>query len=132
MEELKQLGEFKDGVFRRREPLFGKKNPTATRRSGSIINSARCVYPKPRYPQPIMMDPTNFDWVPVEGAPGVSEKLLGVFTERRSEVGLVEARRRRAYTARGKGIFLVVRGAGTVGGRRCASSPRSISSAARP
>ena len=41
MEELNKLGEFKDGVFRRREAFSARKMPTATRRSGSIITSAR-------------------------------------------------------------------------------------------
>jgi hypothetical protein len=29
--------------------------------------------PPPRYHDPIMMSPEHFDWVPVEGAPGVRE-----------------------------------------------------------
>jgi hypothetical protein len=73
------------------------------------------VYPKPRYPQPIFMDPANYEWVPVEGAPGVAEKLLGVFTERRSEAGLVKLDAGASYAARGKGVYVVTRGAGTVG-----------------
>jgi hypothetical protein len=74
------------------------------------------VYPKPRYPQPIFMDPANYEWVPVEGAPGVAEKLLGVFTERRSEAGLVKLDAGASYVARGKGVYVVTRGAGVVGG----------------
>jgi hypothetical protein len=55
--------------------------------------------------------------VPVEGAPGVTEKLLGVFTERRSEVGLLRLDAGASYEAHGKGIYLVVSGSGTVGGQ---------------
>ena len=40
-----------------------------------------------------------------------------MFTERRSEVGQVRIDAGASYTARGKGIYLVVRGAGTVGGQ---------------
>jgi hypothetical protein len=86
MRELRAEGEFKDGVFRR-----------------------RADYPKPRYPQPIFVDPANYDWVPVEGAPGVAEKLLGVFTERRSVAGLFKLDAGASYAARGKGVYVVTR-----------------------
>src|SRR5262249_42844124 len=58
----------------------------------------------------------NYEWVPVEGAPGVAEKALGVFTERRSEAGLFKLDAGASYAARGKGVCVVTRGAGSVGG----------------
>src|SRR5262249_49731413 len=64
----------------------------------------------------VFMDPANYDWVPVEGAPGVAEKLLGVFTERRSEAGLFKLDAGASYIARGKAVYVVTRGAGSVGG----------------
>ena len=88
MEELKQLGEFKNGVFRRKVPFHGRKNADGNQAIWEHHHQRPIVFPKPRYPQPIMMDPKNSVWVPVEGAPGVHEKLLGVFTERRTEAGL--------------------------------------------
>jgi hypothetical protein len=115
MEELKQLGEFKDGVFRRREPLFGKKNADGNQAIWEHHNQRPLIFPKPRYSKPIMMDPKNFAWVPVAGAPGAYEKLLGVFTERRSQAGLIKLDAGAAYTARGRGVYLVVRGAGRIG-----------------
>jgi hypothetical protein len=45
----------------------------------------------------------------------VSEKLLGVFTERRSEIRQVRVGAGASFTARGKGVYVVVRGTGTVG-----------------
>jgi hypothetical protein len=63
-----------------------------------------------------MMDPNNYAWVPVEGAPGVQEKLLGVFTERRTEAGLYKLDPGASFTATGRGVFLVLRGAGTLAG----------------
>ena len=95
MDELKSEGEFKDGVFRRRADVEGKRNLDGYQAIWEHVNDRPMVYPKPRYPQPIFMDPATYDWVPVEGAPGVAEKLLGVFTERRSEVGQVRIERRR-------------------------------------
>jgi hypothetical protein len=127
MRELKEVGEFKDGVFRRHPlpnppPLAGEGREGAGKRNmdgyqaiWEHVNARPMVYPKPRYPQPIFMDPANYEWVPVAGAPGVAEKLLGVFTERRSESSFLRLDAGASYTGRGKGVYVVTRGAGTVG-----------------
>ncbi|MGH8732654.1 MAG: efflux RND transporter permease subunit, partial [Burkholderiales bacterium] len=115
MRELKEQGEFKDGVFRRRADVEGKRNLDGYQAIWEHVNERPMVYPKPRYPQPIFMDPANYEWVPVAGQPGVAEKLLGVFTERRSESSLLRLDGGASYTARGKGVYVVTRGAGTVG-----------------
>jgi hypothetical protein len=117
MEELTAQGEFKDGVFRRRPDVAGKRNLDGYQAIWEHVNGRPMAYPKPRYPQPIFMDPATYDWVPVEDQPGVSEKLLGVFTERRSEVGQIRIDAGASYPARGKGVYVVVRGAGSVGGQ---------------
>ena len=96
MQELKREGEFKDGVFRRRADAEGKRNMDGYQAIWEHVNGRPMAYPKPRYPQPIFMDPATYDWVPVEGPSGVCEKPLGVFTERRSEAGFFKARCRRA------------------------------------
>jgi hypothetical protein len=116
MRELRAEGEFKDGVFRRRADVEGKRNLDGYQAIWEHVNGRPMVYPKPRYPQPIFVDPANYDWVPVEGAPGVAEKLLGVFTERRSVAGLFKLDAGASYAARGKGVYVVTRGAGSVGG----------------
>jgi hypothetical protein len=116
MQALRQEGEFKDGVFRRRADVEGKRNLDGYQAIWEHVNARPMVYPKPRYPQPIFMDPSTYDWVPVEGAPGVYEKLLGVFTERRSEAGFVRLDPGASLTARGKGVYVVTRGEGSVGG----------------
>jgi hypothetical protein len=115
MRELKEQGEFKDGVFRRRADVEGKRNMDGYQAIWEHVNERPMVYPKPRYPQPIFMDPANYEWVPVAGAPGVAEKLLGVFTERRSESSFVRLDAGASYTAHGKGVYVVTHGAGTVG-----------------
>jgi hypothetical protein len=115
MQALQQEGEFKDGVFRRADAA-GKRNVDGYQAIWEHVNERPMVYPKPRYPQPIFMDPANYEWVPVEGAPGVCEKLLGVFTERRSEAGFLRLDPGASFTVRGKGVYVVTRGMGTVGG----------------
>jgi len=115
MRELGALGEFKDGVFRRQADVEGKRNLDAYQAIWEHVNGRPMVYPKPRYPQPIFIDPANYQWVPVAGAPGVAEKLLGVFTERRSEAGLLRLAAGARYAGRGRGVYVVTRGAGTAG-----------------
>jgi hypothetical protein len=115
MTALESEGEFRDGVFRRRADVEGKRNMDGYQAIWERANGRPMVYPKPRYPQPIFMDPTNYRWVPVAGAPGVAQKLLGVFTERRSAASFFQLEAGAGFTARGKGVFVAVRGAGTVG-----------------
>ena len=115
MDELKQLGEFKDGAFRRREPLFGKKNADGNQAIWEHHNKRPLRFPKPRYAKPIMIDPKNFEWVPVAGAPGAYEKLLGMFTERGTKAGQIKLEAGASYTAKGRCVFLVLRGAGRIG-----------------
>ena len=115
MQALESEGEFKDGVFRRRADVEGKRNMDGYQAIWESVNGRPMVYPKPRYPQPIFMDPANYEWVAVAGAPGVYEKLLGVFTERRSEAGFLKLDAGVRYEARGKSVHVVLRGAGRIG-----------------
>jgi predicted DNA-binding transcriptional regulator AlpA len=115
MEELNKLGEFKNGAFRRKEPLWGKKNVDGNQAIWEHHHQRPIAFPKPRYPQPIMMDPKNYAWVPLDGAPGVSEKPLGVFTERRTQMGLLKLDPGASWTGMGRSAFLVLRGTGTIG-----------------
>ena len=116
MEELKAEGAFKDGIFHRRADAEGKRNLDGYQAIWEHVNRRPMVYPKPRYPQPIFIDPERYDWVPMEREPGASEKLLGIFTERRSEVGLLRIEAGATYTARGNGLYVALRGAGGIGG----------------
>jgi hypothetical protein len=116
MQELRQHGEFQDGVFRRRADVEGKRNLDGYQAIWEHVNGRPMLYPRPRYPQPIFMDPASYRWVPVEGRPGVGEKLLGVFTERRSEAGFLRLDPGASHVARGKGVYVVIRGVGTVAG----------------
>jgi hypothetical protein len=75
------------------------------------------VYPKGRYDAPIYADAKNFEWAPVRGAPGVSEKLFGVWTERRTEAGLLRLAAGARHDVRGRGVYLVLAGAGECDGK---------------
>jgi hypothetical protein len=115
MDALRKLGEFKDGVFRRHAPFHGKKNADGNQAIWEHHHQRPIVFPKARYPQPILMDPRNFAWVALDDAAGVHEKLLGVFTERRTQARLIKLDAGACYAAPANGVYLVLRGAGTVG-----------------
>jgi hypothetical protein len=74
-------------------------------------------YPKPRYRDPIMLDPENYDWVVVAGSPGVRQKPLGTFTERECSAVMIEVAPGTTWRAAGASVYLVLSGAGTVGGQ---------------
>jgi hypothetical protein len=117
MAELNKVGEFKNGVFRARDRFFGKKNVDGNQAIWEQHHQRKLGFPKPRYPQPIFMDTRNYAWVPSEDQPGVYEKLLGVFTERKSLAEVIKLDPGATYRAKGHGVFLVFHGAGTVEGQ---------------
>src|SRR5262249_12931885 len=71
-------------------------------------------YPKPRYPAPVMMDRAHFEWVAVPGSPGVREKLVGVFTERRAEASFYKLKPVATLRASGRGIYVAYAGEGRI------------------
>jgi len=117
MEELKTAGEFKDGVFHRRDGLPGKRNMDAYQAIWEHVHGREMIYPKGRYDAPIFMDSANYDWVAVKGATGVFEKLFGVWTERRIEAGLLRLAPGASHQVGGRGVYLVLSGAGDCEGQ---------------
>jgi hypothetical protein len=115
--ELRQKGTFKDGVFHRNAGEPGKRNLDGFQAIWEHINQRSLVYPKPRYDVPILIYPENFQELPVEGTSGVFEKRLGMFTEGRSEAGIMQLDKGASYRATGqRDIFVALSGQGRVGG----------------
>ena len=81
------------------------------------MHGREMVYPKGRYDAPIYADSKNYDWAPVKGAKGVSEKLFGVWTERRTEAGMLRLEAGASHTVAGRGVYLVLSGAGECEGK---------------
>jgi hypothetical protein len=113
MDALEEFGHFEEGVYRRNEGVPGKRNLDGFQAIWEQINKRPMVYPKGRYPAPILMDPNNYAWTEVEGGKGVEEKLLGVFTERRTEARFLKLAPGANYYAKGRGLYFVVSGEGT-------------------
>ena len=114
--ELKKFGRFEKGVYRRNEDVEGKRNMDGYQAVWENVNKRSMKYPQPRYNDPIMMNPEHFDWVPVEGAPGVSDKLMGVFTERRSAAQFLKLEPQARFKGHGRGVYFVLSGEGKIAG----------------
>jgi hypothetical protein len=88
--ELSKLGEFRQGRFYRASAV-GEPEPKMQDGYEALwqhINGKPVVYPVPRYSKPVIMDPEAFAWRSYTA--GVSSKVLGIFTERAVEVGLIK------------------------------------------
>jgi hypothetical protein len=117
-EELKKFGTFEGGIFRRNGDVEGRRNSDAYQAIWEHVHGRRMDYPKPRYRDPIMVDPENYDWLPVADVEGVRQKPLGTFTERECAATLVEIAPGTSYRASGPSVYLFLSGAGAVGGER--------------
>lgn len=113
--ELKKFGRFEKGVYRRNEDVEGKRNVDGYQAVWENVNKRPMKYPQPRYNDPIMMNPAHFDWVPVEGAPGVYDKNMGMFTERRTVATFLKLEPKARYKGHGRSLYFVLSGGGQVG-----------------
>jgi hypothetical protein len=110
--ELKKIGTFEGGIFRRNDAGEGRRNSDAYQAIWEHVHGRRLHYPKPRYRDPIIVDPRNYDWLPAAGMPGVREKPLGAFTERQCAALLIAIAPGASYRAGGRSVYLVLTGVG--------------------
>lgn len=85
---LKLIGEFKDGIFTYTDENGKKHNQDGSEACIEKATGKKVVYPKPRYEDIVLMDPANYEWIP-DTTPGVYRKMLGVFTERLTQIELI-------------------------------------------
>lgn len=88
-DELKAKGTFKDGIYTYVDEKGQKHNQDAAEAVREAAAGHKVKYPKPRYEDIITMDAEAFSWVDDPKMPGVAFKNVGVFTERRTEMGYV-------------------------------------------
>ena len=78
-------------------------------------------YPRSRYPTPVIIEPRNFNWLPVAGAIGVDRKILGTFSERGVWLEMVRMAEGARWTSTDPvaiRLVVVLAGDGTVGNTR--------------
>lgn len=113
--ELRKEGEFVDVLYRRHDgKTQGGLDAVWQRAFG-----AKLEYPRPRYPEPIIMDPRSFRWLAIAGAAGVERKHLGTFTERGVWAEILGLRSDAAFTSRhpdARRLFFVLSGLGDIDG----------------
>ena len=113
--ELQELGTFKDGVFFPNKDVTDKKRMDGSQAVWEHVMQRPLIFPKPRYDKPIFMDPDHYAWVPVENVPGVSNKIFGVFTERKSAAEFFKIDAGASFTIHGgRDIYFVITGTGTL------------------
>jgi hypothetical protein len=112
--ELAKSGTFAKGVYTRLKPDGAKINKDAYEAVWEQVNGRPLVYPRERYLRPVFMDPEGFEWIAVEGQPGVSSKLMGEFSERRTRVEFFRVEPGAELPLEKHSIYFVARGAGTV------------------
>lgn len=115
MQELSKFGTFEGGVYRRNEGVPGKKNMDGYQAIWEHVNGRAMEYPKPRYPMPLMMDESHFSWVAVADEPGVDEKQLGQFTERRTDAAILRVAAGATHALRPRSIYFCKTGKGSIG-----------------
>jgi hypothetical protein len=118
-EELKQLGVFEKGIFKRNADVPGQRTQDSYEAIWEHVNKRKLVYPKPRYGEAILMKPDNFEWEPSAAERGVSKKQLCAFSERNLQLSVlkVEPGARGAVPSRvGIQVGFVLQGAGAANG----------------
>jgi hypothetical protein len=88
-EALKAKGEFKNGIFTWFDEKGQKHNMDGSAACFEEATGKKLVFAEPRYDDIVLMKPDAYSWVPSD-APGVSTKLLGVFTERNVKIGFIK------------------------------------------
>jgi hypothetical protein len=112
--ELAKHGAFAKGVYTRLKPDGGKINKDAYEAVWEQVNGRPLVYPPERYTRPVFIEPGHFDWTPPADRPGVSSKLLGEFSERRTQLAFFQVDPGASLRLQDNSIYFVTKGHGSV------------------
>jgi hypothetical protein len=89
IEDLKDRGDFRDGIFHWRDERGAERSRDSYEAIWEHMFERPLAYPRPRYGGPVIIDPQAFDYVPLVGSPGVGMKQLGSFNERGLSIAMV-------------------------------------------
>jgi hypothetical protein len=115
--ELAALGTFASGAYTVVTPDGGKFNKDAYQAVWERVNGRPLVYPAERYSRPVFILPDHFAWVPMTDQPGASCKVLGEFSERRTQIELYRVDPAATLRLTDHSIYFVIRGGSAVAGR---------------
>jgi len=111
---LSETGVFEKGLYKRNPGVPGKPVQDSYEAMWEHKFQRDVIYPEPEYIAPIFMNTANYPWIPTEGMPGVAEKALGTFTHCKIRAGRYKIEPAADFTATGRGIYLILSGAGAV------------------
>jgi hypothetical protein len=99
------------------------RGPQARREEGEKMRRERreMKLPRPRYKNVIIMDPGHFNWLPVDGSPGVERKYFGSFSEREFWIEFVKVSAGAEWvsaTDAGRRLIVVISGAASIDGSK--------------
>lgn len=114
--ELLKNGTFENGVYRRNPDAPGKRNVDGFEAVWEQVSGRKLVYPEAQYTEPFLMKPEGYRWMPLAGVSGVEQKTLGVFMDCEIPCALFKVEPKATFTAKGRGIFLVLSGRGALAG----------------
>jgi hypothetical protein len=95
--------------------------PASRRPDGARPERKTIMFPRPRYNNVIIMDPSHYGWLPVSGAAGVERKYFGSFTERAFWIEMMKVEARAEWTSsvdRARRLIVLLSGSGTANGIR--------------
>ena len=95
---LKQKGEFKGGVFTYVDEHGKRHNQDASAACFEYATGRKLEFAPPRYEGVIVMNPAAYAWI-AASSPGVYEKWLGTFTERKARIGFIRLDANAVYGA---------------------------------
>jgi hypothetical protein len=113
--ELRNLGNFANGVFTVVTPEGRKINKDAYEAVWERVNGRPLVYPPERYSRPVFIEPQNFAWVPISGQSGASCKFLGDFSEYHAQIAFYRVDAGASLNLAGHSIYFVSSGNGVTG-----------------
>ncbi len=123
-DRLAERGRFEKGIFRYEDGDGKTHNQDALEAILEEARSRPVVYPEGRYLEPVVLNPQAYEWLPVEGAEGVSERRLATFNECGTCVSEVQLAPGSSYAVPPDPrirLCFVAKGELTVGGTRLAN-----------
>ncbi len=119
--KLQKTGEFHNGIYTWVDEKGTKHNKDGYEAVWEDLNKKKIRYPEPRYDQPIMFRPENFQYLSIRGVPGVYEKNMGRFNERGLLVKQIKMDAGASYEVDGRPqslLFYVITGEGKSDGEK--------------
>jgi hypothetical protein len=100
--------------------IAGAVNASRRRaQAGTGAQQRRAKFPRPRYKNVVIVDPENFNWLPIPRSAGVENKFMGSFSERGVWIEMVKIGPGATWAStdgNARRVFAVLSGAGEIDG----------------